>query len=294
MATALRIRATMILSLAMLVVARRASASPTGADLYAVHCARCHGSTARGDGPDADLFRTRPPDLLGGFVSRYPTEDLVRRIRQGVRLKLALDPGLRRRAVETEQLVQHLERLPIVNWRLVERGEELFVDRCEICHGPYGRPSSAFPPGVAQPANLSEPQFQKRIRDDAIAETVRRGHGSMPGLVPRIAASDVPAVVAFVRLLSPGYEQYSRYCAACHGDDGRGPGIRFGDTGPTPTVVFDAAYFARTDPERVRASVWHMVDERQLEMPHLGKTLDEAEARAIVTYLKRVDSSPAR
>lgn len=271
------------------------AASAAGAALYGVHCARCHGPSGRGDGPDADLFVTRPRNLRGGFLRRYSTRELVDRVRTGAPLNLAVDPAaVRERAADTEALVRHLERLPSINWRLVERGQELFADRCEICHGPFGRPSGIRPPGVAMPADLSAEAFQQRIRDDDIARTIRGGHAVMPGLVPRIDLADVPALVAFVRLLSPGFERYSRYCAACHGDDGRGAGVRFGDDGPhAPTVVFDAEYFARHEPERVRASAWHMLDEQRPAMPHLGRTLTAADARAIIAYLKRAEAALA-
>jgi mono/diheme cytochrome c family protein len=34
-----------------------------GSTLYATYCASCHGATARGDGPLADVMKRRPPDL---------------------------------------------------------------------------------------------------------------------------------------------------------------------------------------------------------------------------------------
>ncbi|HEX2464977.1 MAG TPA: c-type cytochrome [Thermoanaerobaculia bacterium] len=34
-----------------------------GATLYRIHCASCHGSKGRGDGPVASALRTKPPDL---------------------------------------------------------------------------------------------------------------------------------------------------------------------------------------------------------------------------------------
>jgi mono/diheme cytochrome c family protein len=262
-----------------------------GGLLYATHCARCHGTTGRGDGRDAELFVTPPCDLRSGFVRGHSTAELVARVRDGLRLNLAVDPAaVRARAADTEAIARHIERLSYVNWRLAERGEELFVDRCEICHGPFGRPSGPRPAGVETPRDLSASEFQDRVRDDDIARTIREGHGSMPGLVPRLEVADVPAVVTFVRLLSPGYERYSRYCAACHGDDGRGPGVRYGDDGArAPTVVLDRAYLEHHDFERIRAAVWHMLDEQRPEMPHVRATLSAGDAQAIVEYLKRVD-----
>lgn len=34
-----------------------------GSSLYAAYCATCHGSSARGDGPLAEVLKRRPPDL---------------------------------------------------------------------------------------------------------------------------------------------------------------------------------------------------------------------------------------
>src|SRR5262249_10081466 len=149
-----------------------------------------------------------------------------------------------------------LERLPTVDWRLVERGEELFVDRCEICHGRNGQAGhGSYPPaGVHAPRDLSDPAFQKDLRDEQVATAVRDGHRNMPALMPRVPQGDLPALVAYVRLLSPGYVLYDRYCAACHGDDGRGTGS-FAEATMRPSVIFDQAYFRQRDPEQVRAKI---------------------------------------
>jgi mono/diheme cytochrome c family protein len=256
-----------------------------GAVLYARNCERCHGVTGRGDGPDAALFLTPPRDLQSGFLARYRTEDLVRRIRSGVPLELALDPAaLRKRAGEVEAIAAHLERLPAVDWRRVEEGLDVYIDRCEVCHGRSGEPDPV--PGSPLPArDLSDPAFQRTTTDAALVAVITRGHGGMLAPLP-MSAKERTALIAFVRLLSPGYTLYDRYCAACHGDDGRGAGT-FGEADTRPTVVFDRAYFRRRDPEQVRAAVWHMLDLERPAMPHLGRALRDDEARAVVEYLKR-------
>jgi len=267
----------------------RAAEKLDGHRLYVRHCEACHGSEGRGDGPDAALFVTRPRDLHDGVLTRYPTDDLVRRIRTGAPLALALDAAaLKARATDTEAIVAHLERLPGIDWRLTERGQELFVDRCELCHGPNGQPGPDVPPGVHHPRDLTDPAFQRSIDDDALAALVRHGRHGMPALTPRIPESDLPALVAFVRLLSPGFVLYDRYCTACHGEDGRGAGS-FAEGTPRPTVVFDRDYFRRHDPEQVRASVWHMLATQRPTMPHLRRSLSAAQARAIIAYLKQHD-----
>ncbi|HEY2386280.1 MAG TPA: c-type cytochrome [Candidatus Binatia bacterium] len=282
-----RARLSIVLTLlALLAPARGNAAGADGKQLYAHHCASCHGPSGRGDGPDAGLFATPPRDLRGGFLAKYTTDDLVKRVRNGTPLVLALDvPALRARATEVEALAAHLERLPAVDWRVVERGEEVFVDRCEICHGRSGQPGGSLPPGVHAPRDLTDPAFQKDLRDDQVATAIRDGHHDMPGLVPRVPESDLPALLAYIRLLSPGYVLYDRYCAACHGDDGRGTGT-FTEATVRPSVVFDRAYFRRRDPEQVRAAVWHMLDTQRPAMPHLRRKLTAQQARAIIAYLR--------
>ncbi len=256
-----------------------------GKTLYVLHCEGCHGVTGRGDGPDAAVFLTRPRDLQDGFLARYSTADVVRRIRSGAKLQLALDPAsLRDRAHEVEAIAAHLERLATLDWRRVEDGMEVYLDRCELCHGPSGAPPNV-PGNPLAPRDLGNPELQRDTSDAALARVIEHGHGGMPAPLP-ITAKERTGLIAFVRMLSPGYTLYDRYCAACHGDDGRGAGA-YGEEGGRPTVVFDRAYFRRRDPEHVRAAVWHMLDRERPAMPHLGRELRDDEARSVVEYLRR-------
>lgn len=50
---------------------------------YAAHCAVCHGTEARGDGPMASLLTIRPTDLTdlaGRNGGTFPVERVIRRI----------------------------------------------------------------------------------------------------------------------------------------------------------------------------------------------------------------------
>ncbi len=141
-----------------------------------------------------------------------------------------------------EALAAHLQRLPTVDWRRVEEGEAVYLDRCELCHGRAGAPGPTVGRGTLPPRDLSDPALQRSISDDELKVAVAHGRRGMPPLVPPIPAGELDALVAFVRLLSPGYALYDRYCAACHGEDGvRCRQLRRGSV--RPTVNFDRAYF---------------------------------------------------
>ena len=268
------------------------AAAPHGEPLYRRHCAPCHGPTGRGDGPDAALFVTRPRDLRESFLNKYPTAELVQRVRDGAALQLAVDlPALRARATEVESVVAYMKQLPTIDWPTVEVGREVYVDRCELCHGPYGRPPAMLPPGVTRSPDLT-PELLRPLGSPArVLELVRRGHEAMPALVPRLPEADGGPLAAFLRILSPGFETWDRNCVACHGDDGRGTGT-LAEAMQLPKVDFDAAYFRSHDPDQIRAGVWHMLAQQKPTMPHFHWTLTEAQATAIVDYLKRMDTPP--
>lgn len=51
---------------------------------YERYCASCHGTTGKGDGPQAKRLRSRPTDLTDGFqMTQLTDEDLLDNIRQG-------------------------------------------------------------------------------------------------------------------------------------------------------------------------------------------------------------------
>jgi mono/diheme cytochrome c family protein len=265
-----------------------------GEQLYQRHCSSCHGPAGKGDGVDAVYFAHPPRDLGSGFLAAYPTEELVRRIRDGRALRLELDPDqLSARASDVEDLLAHLERLPRIDWRTVDAGWDLYVSRCQQCHGRYGKPPRALPSGVRPPPDLSDPAIQRSFTDGQLVVAVCHGHENMPALVPHILPCDANDLTAFVRVLSPGFELYSRHCAACHGDDGHGPRDVDAFT-EVPPVVFDRSYFDHRDAEYLRARIWHMTAAAKPSMPHFRWALTEDEARAVVRHLESVRAAAGK
>lgn len=262
------------------------AAAKENGDLYRAQCARCHGAGGRGDGPDADLFAKRPSDLCTGIAGQT-TQALVARILDGQRLSPVLDLlMLRARAADVEFLIAYMRRLPEVDWRRADAGSALYRQRCQVCHGAYGRPPGALPPGVRPPRDLADPAYQRSLSADELVVVVQHGRAGMPALTPRLSEEEAREVAAYVRLFSPGFQTYTQYCADCHGDHGVPEGS-FGEAHAAPTAVFDRAYFARHDPDTLRTSVWHMLDAHEPSMPHFRGTLRDRDARVIVEYLRK-------
>lgn len=274
-------------------LAGEVASGESGAVLYARYCASCHGTTGRGDGEDAPFFQPRPSDLRGGILEKYPTDELARRVRTGTPLTIGVDvAALRRQANQVEDLVAHMKRLPATDWRSVNEGWDLYADRCQKCHGPTGE-AETLPRGVKAPRTLSSSDFQKAIGQDELIEAVRHGRQGMPGLTPRVTIEEGRRIAAFVRILSPGFTLYTRYCANCHADDGRGVhslGEVLGEELALPAVVFDQSFFATHSREELRKAVWHMLSTHQPQMPHFRYLLTQAQLESIVAYLKRTEA----
>ncbi len=261
-----------------------------GRRLYLLNCARCHGADATGDGPDGRSLEARPADLRrSDLLSTQTDEQLLARIREGQpRIRLVSPSPLR--STETEALEEFLRGIPSVPWPLADTGRALYLSRCEDCHGRYGHGDGAgLDSSRRAPRDLSDPSFQHQVTDRELGLLVRHAKPGMPKLHPRRSEADAPALVSFVRLLSPGYELYYRYCVSCHGPHGRSGE---GKAGGRPRFVFDERYFRSLYAEELRERIWHMLRGVKPEMPHFEATLSPGDVRAILAYLRSLPELP--
>ncbi len=81
-----------------------------------------------------------------------------------------------------------LDDVTIVAWQ----------QNCTSCHGPLGRGDGPQGPMV-HAADLSRPDWQASVTDDAIASTIRTGRGRMPGFA--LPDTTITRLVALVRML---------------------------------------------------------------------------------------------
>jgi mono/diheme cytochrome c family protein len=265
----------------------KATEEAKGRILFLRNCSECHGPDATGNGPERDYLAKPPANLRDGKVlSRYGDDEIVAFVRDGKRLRLELRPErVKQHAKETEALYRFVRHLPEIDWEKWEAGEEIFLARCLACHDYYGQPSAMLPEGVKTPRDLSNPEFQAGITDEELMERVRHGKKGMPALVPQLGKDQAKDVVAYVRILSPGYALYDRYCLDCHGMRGEGGTGHLAEA-TAPEFAFTEEYFDKKSPDEIRKGIWHMLRDKNPSMPHFREALSETEVKAIIRYLR--------
>jgi mono/diheme cytochrome c family protein len=197
---------------------------------------------------------------------------------------------------EVSALLVHIRRLPTIPWKEVEAGQPVYDDLCVSCHGIYGRGDGLMSPSLSpRPRDLSDPAYQKQVSDEELFHIISEGRGAMPGTAEVLSIQERHAVIAFLRLLSPGYELYDRFCQVCHGGMGIPSevaqqelfGGALGDaSAQSKTPVFNKKYLQTHTDEQLRGWVRHMLKQQSTMMPHFGGDLNAEEVRQILAYLR--------
>jgi mono/diheme cytochrome c family protein len=275
---------------------RQAHRLTHGEALYLRNCADCHGWEGRGAGPVADLFGIQPPSLRRpGLWAEYSDAELMGKVLYGKELSVPLETGTSLSSnVDLTVTIAHLRRLPSMAWDQVNRGQEIYDSLCVYCHGLYGRGDGMMAQQLpAPPRDLSSPLFQSQVSDADLLRLMADGKGAMPGVGDLLDADQLRAVLTYVRMLSPGYELYTRFCAVCHGADGHPPEMDTEAIGEAeampeelPQVAFNQAYFRTHSEQQVRRGAQHMLRHSRAIMPHFNGQLSKEEVGAILGYLR--------
>ena len=214
--------------------------APLGAQVFARHCAVCHGPDGRGNGPAAPSMFPRPRDFTSGSFKYKSTaagepptdEDLLRTIRDGLPASaMPYFAGL----LSSEELSATVEQVKSFSREFsrparpleipaatpsstesVARGKVLFANLgCAACHGDAGRGGQCYDDGSGHAVFARDLTAPWAFRGDSRPQDVwlRLTTGITPGPMPAYASVLAPAarwdVVNFVASLArtPPWEQ---------------------------------------------------------------------------------------
>ncbi len=77
---------------------------------------------------------------------------------------------------------------------------QLFSQNCAKCHGKDGRPKG-LKAKVGGVRNLTDAQWQDRVTDERIFNSINNGKGKMPAFGKKLSEADVNSLVSYVRSL---------------------------------------------------------------------------------------------
>ena len=75
---------------------------------------------------------------------------------------------------------------------------ELYSKNCASCHGRDGR-SKTFKAKLNHARNLSDPEWQERVSDERIFNSIMNGKGKMPAYGKKISEPEIDTLVSYVR-----------------------------------------------------------------------------------------------
>jgi len=205
-----------------------------GREAYVANCARCHGDTGKGDGPDSKRMVPRPRDFTTGVFKFRTTasgtpptdEDLYRTISYG--LAGTRMPGWEGLSEETRrQLIAYIKSLstkfsqatpqpldlgkdPGAHGADLAKGKKLYADLgCAACHGTLGRANGASAKALTddwgqpiRPANLAHGWALRGGREprDLVARLMTGVDGTpMPSYADSVAHEDLWQLAYYLR-----------------------------------------------------------------------------------------------
>ncbi|MDQ2856304.1 MAG: cytochrome c [Acidobacteriota bacterium] len=75
---------------------------------------------------------------------------------------------------------------------------ELYNRHCSDCHGKDGR-AKGFKAKAKGTRNLTDPQWQERVSDERIFNSINNGKGHMPAFGKKLSEAEIDSLVQYVR-----------------------------------------------------------------------------------------------
>src|SRR5579859_8089506 len=121
-----------------------------------------------------------------------------------------------------------------------ERGSVVFINFCQVCHGPLGQGNGPVTQGGFPPPASLLADRAVQMKDGQLFHVLTYGQGNMPSFNTQLSRDDRWSTILYIRLLqglsAPSAPSSTRFqevaklfgqnCSACHGEDGKGNNVR--------------------------------------------------------------------
>ncbi len=171
-----------------------------GAEVFAHHCAGCHGTNGQADGPAAIALTPAPRNLTAARISERHLSEIIWNGVPGSSMPAwnDLTTGDLRGLVAYLQTIGRAEPAPELSGPERQVARELYTKECAVCHGPSGKgdgPSAAmlFP----APTNFHEVQPTAEYAGKALTSGIRGT--AMPRWEPKLTPSQRELLARYVR-----------------------------------------------------------------------------------------------
>lgn len=218
----------------------------------------------------------------------------------GPRIRAGEDKGMFRRLAPVVGVIGAMlcSHAAVADPMKTFEGRKLYQSLCFVCHGAEGKGNGPLTKRMdVRPADLTSERT--RARSDAELLQIIAGTDThqpsrvMPKWGKLIRDTDMEAVLAYVRFLQrsrhplegdpvAGRTIYQDYCVVCHGEEGRGDGIKAELLPLKPADHTNAARMDKLSNQELR----NIIVKGGSYMPSWANTLSAEEVNAVIAYIR--------
>lgn len=181
-----------------------ATGKTEAADLYADHCAVCHGDKGDGDTHARQGLVPPPRDFTSPRAAlELDRARIIRAIRDGVPGSAMSGWESRLDAIQIESLAD-LIRSRFMRYgpgQPAAEGRRIYMAHCSVCHGDNGQGALWATAGLSpRPADFTDARFQAAMSRDHMIQSVTYGRPetAMSGWETRLSQAEIATVVDYV------------------------------------------------------------------------------------------------
>ena len=186
-------------------------------------------------------------------------------------------------------------------------GQRLFVSHCQLCHGPDGKGDGPLAKNLD--LNVIDLTVTMRTRSETELRTIISGAGgsivtgrdwhnilvdAMPDWGEVFTDAQIDGLIAYMRFLASAEHEllgdpekgallYQKYCAVCHGEEGRGDGAMTKLIDLEPADHTNALKMNRLSNQELIAFI---LKGNGKYMPGWAGILDQEEIEALVSFVR--------